>query len=730
MPFAIAHDVIDAVFARGFRAVERMPVDLWAEAYREVFKPTPMPGPWSTDLIPYLRSPMRDWTDPLVRRIVLMFGTQSGKTECMLNCLARTVDLDPDDSILVIDNDKNVKQFNKARLMPMLKQNERLAERLSTNRFDTGLTQITMPEMNLYFTGSNSAGNLSNKPIRYGFGDEIDKWPQVLGGRGGTEASALALLRQRLDAYGDESKELDASTPTDENVGIHREFLASDQAHFHVPCPHCGHYQRLHFFYDGRGGVRWEGGIGAELREHELQEHAEKVRRTAWYECENGKCLGRIESGDRALILLAGLWVRHGQRVIVKNPEKFTRWLRERARAELMGKGVSGMLEAVAKAGGGVEIEGEAPMTGTRGYHVNQLYSPFRTFGHVAADFIEARGEPGRDFINARLGEPWKQPGQRTEENQIIELATTTPEGDAPYVCGVVPNHPPVGSPGGVLVLIGSIDVQMDHVYYTVRGFGEGERSWLIDRGRIECPEAPDVKGKASRHQGIEASRGEVIDESTGEVMPIVPADPAYQSLLADNWALVADLVRRRFPIDGTDRTLDVRRWCIDMQYRTREVLIFAQRMAGQMVPVQGDGQLPAHMLHELRAYGKTAKRGGVTVANQFAGLEFIAVNSDHWKDYVWRHLLMRPPTPGCWRWPRDTGHDYARQMTSEHRVTLRTNKGFKQHWELRPGRKDNHFLDCEKNLCACADLWGMRVLSASPVASQSGARRGVRMSR
>ena len=582
---------ISGIFQRSFRPAQRMTVDAWAEAYRTVFRPTPRPGPWSTDHVAYLREPMRDFTDPLVRRIVLMFGTQSGKTELILNCLGRLMDLDPDDTLLVIDSVDNARNFAKSRLLPMLRQNKRLSAylpektledeggRKKTERGKVTLQSLVLAEMTLWLTGSNSAGNLASKSVRTVLGDEIDKWPQVLGGRGGTEGSALQLMRERTRSYGDEAKEVIASTPTDEEVGIHKEFTATDQAEYHMPCPRCGQYQLLHFHADGRGGVRWEGGSGHDLSTRALAELAQRVRNTAWYECDH--CGGRIESGEKSMMIMAGLWVRAGQRVEVKDPGKLVKLLAGPARAILARTGQSGMPEAVEQLpGAGVRLVGPKPMTDAHGYHASHLQSPFQTFGDMAARFVESRGEPGREWINSCLGEPYRKPGQRGDEQDLIELSRKTPDGEAPYQLGRVPRRA-MCSGSRPLALIGSIDVQKDCVYYVVRGFGEREQAWLIDYGRVECPE---TMASGNSKQAV----NEVVDEGTGEVMPVTTADPAIERLMADRWARVAELVSRTYQLhDGQDvagmtpepGAMPVRKWCIDARYRGREVLLFCQRM-------------------------------------------------------------------------------------------------------------------------------------------------------
>lgn len=51
-----------------------------------------------------------------------------------------------------------------------------------------------------------------------------------------------------------------------------------------------------------------------------------------------------------------------------------------------------------------------APHTGVAGFHLNELYSPWRKFGDVAADFLAAKDFPEKlkTWVNTSLGEAWE----------------------------------------------------------------------------------------------------------------------------------------------------------------------------------------------------------------------------------------------------------------------------------------------------------------------------------
>jgi phage terminase large subunit GpA-like protein len=98
----------------------------------------------------------------------------------------------------------------------------------------------------LFLTGSNSATGVKSMPIRWLFCDEIDEYPGDVDGQG--DPIALAEKRTTGPTY-PRRKVFLVSTPTVKGLSrIEREFLASDQRRYFVPCPHCGHFD----------WIRWE----------------------------------------------------------------------------------------------------------------------------------------------------------------------------------------------------------------------------------------------------------------------------------------------------------------------------------------------------------------------------------------------------------------------------------------------------------------------------------------
>ena len=710
MPLARAADVLADVFRRCFKEPELLTVDQWADRYTVLPDYSPRPGPWRTIVVQYMRQPMRDFTDPAVHRVVLMAGTQVAKSEAFARCLYYAIACDPGPAMYLMDSQDQAQNFMKDRVRPSLEASEALRPFIPSDRSDKQIMRYRFDTMALYLAGAGSAGQLAAKSIRYLFPDEIDKWPQVLGGRGGTEDAALNVARSRLHAFGDGGKEMTASSPTEEGVGIAREYSLSERHQYHVPCPHCMAYQLLRFKIDGKGGVRWDGGSGAKLTDQELMKLCDIVRRDAWYECE--ACGGKITSEHKPRMIALGVWLNASQSVRVVDEK--------RLRAFDPFDNASPYEGVVPP---GVEIEGEPSRGGVRGYHISQLISPFVTFGQIAEEFVRERGQVTRAFVNQRLGEPWKHSGAKAAEGQLIEIAKQTPEGEDSYRKGTVPVVVRQGEAfaPGVLALIGTVDVQAAGVYWVVRGYGGREESWLVDYGFTEWPQP--------------------IDPDTGELLRVPDRDTAtvaeierFAELLQDSSALVCDLMRRSWPtvrppkcgrVPGAvaDDTMTPQFWGIDSGARTSEVYGLIETMGTGMVYAMKGA---ANIGEPVKPSSVGLTDDGRTAAQRYAsgaGVQLLNFNVLYWKDDLFTRMWHRPPTYGCCRWPADLEIDYDRQMGAEQRVIVQTGRSIRQRpeWQLRPGRKDNHFWDCEVMQRALASFLGAKDFAAQTAPAPRG---------
>jgi phage terminase large subunit GpA-like protein len=243
-------------------------------------------GRWRTSRTPYLREIM-DALSPAhpAQRIVVMKGAQIGATEAGNNWIGYIIHHAPGPMLAVQPTVELAKRFSQQRVDPLIEESPALREKVAPARSrDSGNTVLSkeFPGGILVMTGANSAVGLRSMPVRYLFLDEVDAYPPSADEEG--EPVALAEARTRTFSW--RRKVFLVSTPTVKGLSrIEREFEASDQRRFFLPCPLCGTPQWLKF-----ERLRWEWGNPA----------------TVGYVCE--ACDGSFGEHHKTRMLAAGAW--------------------------------------------------------------------------------------------------------------------------------------------------------------------------------------------------------------------------------------------------------------------------------------------------------------------------------------------------------------------------------------------------------------------------------------
>ena len=189
------------------------------------------------------------------RRVVFMKSAQVGATTSGSNWIGYVIHHAPGPMLAVQPTVELAKRFSRQRIEPLIAESPALRERVKPSRArDAGNTVLSkeFPAGLLIITGANSAVGLRSMPARYLFLDEVDAYPPSAD----EEGDPVALAEARTRTFSWRSKAFLASTPTIHGISrIEREYEASDQRRYFVPCPHCGHMQWLEF-----ERLRWEKG--------------------------------------------------------------------------------------------------------------------------------------------------------------------------------------------------------------------------------------------------------------------------------------------------------------------------------------------------------------------------------------------------------------------------------------------------------------------------------------
>ena len=176
------HKIQAPAYRNGWIPPNPMTVAEWADRFRVLSsKGSAEPGPWRTDRTPYLRAPMECLSPSSpYRRVVLMFGSQLGKTEVVLNWLGAIIHLWPAPTLLVQPTLDMAKRLNRQRLEPLLRETPVLSELIAPARArDSGNTMFLKEFRGGLFvlTGANSGSGLQSMPAAYLLADEVSSYP-------------------------------------------------------------------------------------------------------------------------------------------------------------------------------------------------------------------------------------------------------------------------------------------------------------------------------------------------------------------------------------------------------------------------------------------------------------------------------------------------------------------------------------------------------------------------
>ena len=232
---------------RNFKPPEDLTVAEWADRHRRLSpENSAESGPWRTSRTPYLREPMEAFTDPRIRKIVMVAASQVGKSELELNIIGYIIDQDPGSILFVQPSLDDARKFSRLRIAPMIRDSKVLRAKVSDVKSkDSGNTilQKSFPGGMLTITGSNSASALASTPARYILGDERDRWAVSAGAEG--DPWALAEARQ---ATFYNAKAVEVSTPTIKGASnIESSYYLGTQERWCHQCPECGEYGEITF---------------------------------------------------------------------------------------------------------------------------------------------------------------------------------------------------------------------------------------------------------------------------------------------------------------------------------------------------------------------------------------------------------------------------------------------------------------------------------------------------
>lgn len=459
-------DRLNAVIAKalsGMKPPDDLSVSEWADKKRRLSpEASAETGQWRTSRTPYLKEPMDAFSDPKIRRIVIVSSSQVGKSEAINNMIGYVIDQDPGSILFVHPTTVDAKEYSKLRIAPMFRDCGALKSKVADPKSRTSnntILQKSYPGGILTLCGSTEAHALASKPIRYVFGDERDRWAASAGKEG--DPWKLAMARQ-ITFYN--AKAVEVSTPTIKNhSAIADSFSEGTMERWCVQCPHCKGYHDIQF-----SDIRFD-------KEETIVNNKKHYKiTTLYYICPECAAV----SSEAEMKRQPAKWT-------AENPSAYEK--------------------------------------GVRSFWLNSFISPWASWESSIIEYLEALGNSAKMQVvyNTRFGMLWEDRGDLEDEESIMarreEYKAELPYGVLLLTCGVdtqdnrleyeVVGHGHFGETWGIKkgIIMGRPDAEetwqalddvIDHVYRFESGVGLKISAAFVDEGghftqdvRLRCRE-------------------------------------------------------------------------------------------------------------------------------------------------------------------------------------------------------------------------------------------------
>lgn len=501
-------------------------------------------GQWKTSRAEYQREIMDAYNDPLVHEIWFMKSSQVGWTEILNNIVGYIIDHIPGPVLLIQPTLEMAEAWSTDRLAPMLRDTKRLWGKIKDARSRDSGNKMKHKT----FPGGHITMAGANSPASLAsrpIRDLLCDEVSRYPASAGTEGDPIGISKKRTTTYYNAKVICGSSPGLAGFCRVEKGFEGSDKRRYHVACPECNHEHTLSW-----QNVQWDKEVCDEGRK------AKHLPNTAYMVCP--ECGSVIKEAQKSKMIREGHWIA------------------------------------------------TAPFHGIAGFHINELYSPWKRWGEVVEDFLKSKDDPEllKVWTNTSLGETFRVEGDAVDNALLYDRREK-------YSAQL---------PEGVLLLTCFADVQEDRLELEVMGWGRGEESWGIEYrvlyGDTTQPEVweelTQVIGQSYRH----ANGAQLAISATG-------IDSGFRAQMVYNYVKLRKAQR-----------------------------VFACKGVG------GDGRpllsAPAH-----KQSGKDKRK-----------VDLFTIGTNEAKGILLARLTQDVPGPGYSHFPIEYDAEYFAQLTAEERQT------------------------------------------------------------
>ena len=414
-PPAETPDPIGATITRAlarFRPPLRLPLSQWIEQKMKLPDGLVAKG-GEVRLWPFQRGIADAMTDPAYPRVTVLKCVRVGYSTLLVGLIGNHVENEPAPVALVLPTEKDCRDFIVSDLEPIFEASPAVAGILAPEeeaprrgrrrrKPRNTMNHRQFPGGSLKVIPGRSPRNMRKHTIRILGIDEEDGFEVT------KEGDAIDLAIKRTLSFPNR-KIIRGSTPADlETSTICREYDASDQRIYEIPCIHCGE----------RSEPQWDQIVWDKTRDVDgkvVAHHPE----TARWQCPT--CGKDVAERFKAEMVEAGSW-------------RATR----------------------------PEVRGHA------GFRLNALISPHVNAGwsKLAAEFLQVHADPDRlrTFINTLLGRGWAEALTAADPRALEKRVEA-------FGLDVEHDGVRLAVPRAVLVITAGVDVQGDRIEVTIWGF-------------------------------------------------------------------------------------------------------------------------------------------------------------------------------------------------------------------------------------------------------------------